>query len=136
MKFLGLDIGDAWTGIAISDALGMFARPYQTIAARDIESCLVTLFTQEPIRAVVIGHPKTMKGTSSDQTKKVEATKQQLEIRFPDVEWILWDERLSSKRASHLKPARSKEEKLQQHAVAASFILSSYLESRYQQQSS
>lgn len=133
MKYLGLDIGDAWTGIAISDALGMFARPYQTIAARDLASSLAELFAQEPIRAVVIGHPKTMKGTASEQTKKVEAAKEQLELQFPDVQWILWDERLSSKRASQLKPARSKEEKLQQHAVAASFILSSYLESQYQQ---
>jgi putative Holliday junction resolvase len=136
MKCLGLDIGDAWTGIALSDALGMFARPYQTIAAADLTAFLTSFFVQEQIRAVIIGHPKTMRGTASAQTEKVEKTKAMLEQQFPDVQWILWDERLSSKRASQLKPARSKEEKLQQHAVAAAFILSSYLESQYQSHTS
>jgi putative Holliday junction resolvase len=128
MKIVGLDIGDQWTGIAISDALGMFARPHKTVPANTLATFLTEFLTQERIGTIVIGYPKTMRGTISEQTKKVEETKASLEAQFPNVTWILWDERLSSKRADALKSARTKEEKLQSHAVAAAFILSSYLD--------
>jgi len=128
MKILGLDIGDVWIGTAISDALGMFARPYQTTTPKELDDFLCLLFAQEPISKVVIGYPKTMRGTISEQTKKVEETKIRLEKIFPQMTFILWDERLSSKRADALKRAKTKEEKIQSHSIAAAFILSSYLE--------
>ncbi len=130
MKLLGLDIGDAWTGTALSDALGITARPYKTAATGELDAFLTALFKQENIGTVVVGYPKTMRGTESDQTKKVVAAKEHLEATFPDKTWVLWDERLSSKRADSLKQSRSKEEKIQAHSVAAAFILSSYLDYR------
>ncbi|MCX5922888.1 MAG: Holliday junction resolvase RuvX [Candidatus Dependentiae bacterium] len=130
MKIVGLDIGDQWTGTAISDALRMFARPYKTTPTKDLIPFLETVLAQEPVTKIVIGYPKTMRGTVSDQTKKVEAAKEKLEQHFPNITWILWDERLSSKRAQTLKAAKTKEEKIQSHSVAAAFILSSYLEFR------
>jgi putative Holliday junction resolvase len=127
MKIIALDIGDTWTGIAISDALGMFAQPHNTVATHELQATLQDLFTKEKINIVVVGYPKTMKGTESEQTKKIVAQKEQLALLFPTLTWILWDERLSSKRAETLKKNRTKEEKLRSHAIAASFILDSYL---------
>ena len=128
MKTIGLDIGDVWLGIAISDALGMFARPYKTFHVKEADAGLKELFAQEKIDKIVIGYPKTMRGTVSDQTKKVELEKERLEKLFPGYTWILWDERLSSKRANTLKQAKTSEQKKQSHSIAAAFILSSYLE--------
>lgn len=128
MKIVGLDIGDVWVGTAISDALGMFARPYKTTTPKELDEFLTLLLTQEPVTKIVIGYPKTMRGTVSEQTKKVENEKERLEKIFPRMEFILWDERLSSKRADALKRAKTKEEKVQSHSIAAAFILSSYLE--------
>lgn len=128
MKILALDIGDAWTGTALSDALGMFAKPYQTTETKNLISFLHDLFVKEKIETIIIGHPRTMKGTSSDQTKKVEEAKIKLEQKFPDKKFILWDERLSSKRADTLKKATTKEEKIKSHSIAAAFILESYLQ--------
>ena len=128
MKTLGLDIGDQWTGIAISDALGFFARPLKTIKTIDIIAELTQLLAQEQISKIVIGYPKTMSGKISEQTKKIEDMKTNLEQKIPSITWILWDERLSSKRAQTLKPAKTKEEKNRAHSVAAAFILSSYLD--------
>lgn len=127
MKILALDIGDVWTGTALSDALGMFAKPYQTKETNKLVSFLSDLFKKEKIETIIIGHPRTMKGTSSAQTKKVEETKVILEQEFPDKTFILWDERLSSKRADTLKKATTKEEKIKSHSIAAAFILESYL---------
>lgn len=128
MKILALDVGDAWTGTALSDALGMFAKPYQTTPSSDLISFLRTLFAHEKINKVIIGYPKTMRGTVSEQTKKVENVKAQLEKEFPDKQFIFWDERLSSKRADVLKKAQTKEDKIKSHSIAAAFILETYLQ--------
>ena len=132
-KTVALDIGDAWTGIAISDILGMVARPYNTVASHKLSSSLADIFKQEQIGTVIVGYPKTMKGHESAQTLKVVAHKEALEKEFPHVTWLLQDERLSSKRASNLrieqgKKTRTPEEKLKGHALAAAFILDAYLE--------
>ena len=128
MKIIALDIGDVWTGSAISDALGFFARPYQTVESAKLEQFLTTLLSKEHISTVVVGHPTTMRGTKSEQTKKIEATTQELKATFPNVTWVLWDERLTSKHADTLKRPKTKEEKIQAHSVAAAYILSSYLD--------
>jgi putative Holliday junction resolvase len=126
-KIAALDIGDKWTGIALSDALGITARPYTTVETTHLFDLIITLQTKERVKKVVVGYPKTMKGTISDQTKKVEQKKEELAARFPTIEWILWDERLSSKRADSLHKGTSKEAKLKSHAIAAAFILETYL---------
>jgi len=68
-----------------------------------------------------------MRGTESEQTRKVRAVFEKLEQKFPTTSWKMWDERLSSKRAANLKKATTKEDKIKSHAIAAAFILSSYL---------
>ena len=128
MKIIALDIGDVWTGTALSDASGIFARPYQTTQTSLLVSFLQELLRKETIEQIVIGYPRTMKGTSSDQTKKVENAKVLLEKEFPTKTFILWDERLSSKRAEALKKGHTKEDKIKSHSIAAAFILESYLQ--------
>ena len=134
-KILALDLGDAWTGVAISDTTGLVARPYTTIAAGKLYPFLHTTLAQEAITTVVVGYPTTLRGTVSKQTEKVLAIKEQLTREFPAITWILWDERLSSKRAED-RPMRTKEDKLKAQARAAAFILDSYLQYRLQQRDS
>lgn len=129
MKVLALDIGDMWTGTAISDALAMFARPLQTVEAKLLMSFLETTLTKEKVERVVVGLPVTLRGTESAQTRKVQATFKKLQDAFPDISWIVWDERFSSQQADELKRPKTKEEKIKSHSVAAAFILQSYLDS-------
>lgn len=128
MKTLALDIGDSWTGIAISDALGLLARPYKTVAAKELGATIETLIREQQLGTIVVGYPKTMKGTHSAQTTKIVATFESLKIKHPSVTWVLWDERMTSKQASVIKRQKNKEDKLQQHAIAAALILGSYLD--------
>jgi putative Holliday junction resolvase len=127
MKIMALDLGDAWVGVALTDPLRFFAKPYKTVPTADLEKFLEEILTKEKISIVVVGYPKTMQGKESDQTRLVVAKKEILNSIFPQVQWILWDERLSSKQARTLKNPKNKEEKLQQHAIAAAIILESYL---------
>jgi putative Holliday junction resolvase len=128
MKIIALDIGDKWTGVAISDPLGIFARPYDTIKTSELFSFLENLITTEQISTIVVGLPTTLRGTQSEQTKKIIAITQELEIKFPIFSWKLWDERFTSKQAAIIKPTKTKKDKLHSHAVAAALILSGYLE--------
>ena len=127
MKILALDLGDVHVGSALSDPLLLLAKPYKTVKAHEVISFLREIFSQEKISTIIIGYPKTMKGSESEQTKKIVSTKELLETTFPDKQWLLWDERLSSKRADALKKTTSKEDKLRSHSIAAAFILESYL---------
>lgn len=127
MKALALDVGDAWTGTALSDDIGLTARPYQTIATGDLYVFLEELLKREPITTIIIGYPITMKGTQSAQTHKVLALKDKLQRHFSSIEFKLFDERMTSKQAAHIKPAKNKQDKLASHSLAAALILSTYL---------
>jgi putative Holliday junction resolvase len=134
MKILALDLGDRWVGSAISDGLGISCKPYQTVELEQLEEFLTRTLVAERISTVVVGYPKTVSsGTESDQTKKIVATKEALELKFADVNgqaitWVLWDERLSSKRAAQGKLSLDKDAKMKSHSVAAAFILQTYLD--------
>jgi putative holliday junction resolvase len=128
MKILALDIGDRWTGVAISDPLGILPRPYDTIKTAELFTSLTKIIDKERISTIVVGLPTTLRGTESEQTKKVLAFTEDLKKLFPAIEWKMWDERLTSKQAATIKSTRTKEDKLRSHAIAAAIFLSSYLE--------
>lgn len=127
-KIAALDYGDVWTGSAISDVMHMFARPYKTVASKDLNSLIQTFITQEKIGILVIGYPQTMRGTESIQTKKITTLFESLKVQFPTLTFVLWDERLSSKKADSLKKGTTKEDKIHSHSVAAAVILTAYLD--------
>ncbi|MDR3646931.1 MAG: Holliday junction resolvase RuvX [Candidatus Babeliales bacterium] len=130
MKTLALDLGDVHVGTAISDVLGITAKPYLTVGATELESFLKALLEKESnITTIVVGLPKTMRGTISEQTQKTIDTKEDLEKKFPQIKWVLLDERLTSKQADQMKQAKTKEDKIKSHSVAAALILRSYLDS-------
>lgn len=128
MRIIALDLGNVWTGIAISDPLAMFAKPHTTVKLEDLTDFLQKFLSTEQVSKVVVGYPKTMRGTESAQTHIAVAMKEKLQQQFPSAQWILWDERLSSKQAQAIKQPKNKEEKLQQHAIAAAVVLQSYLQ--------
>ncbi|MFT6765485.1 MAG: putative Holliday junction resolvase [Alteromonas naphthalenivorans] len=124
MKIVALDLGDQWVGIAMTDISRILARPHTTVALADLESFLTTLLKDEPISTVVVGYPQTLRGTESEQTKKIVKQKEVLEKKFDSVEWVFWDERLSSKQA---QTVGKKGDKYHIHAKAAAVILDAYL---------
>lgn len=134
MKTIGLDIGDTWVGVALSDSLGITCKPLDTIHLNELPTFLKKIVPLESVNTVVIGNPITLKGTNSDQTAKTIAIKEQLALEIPHVDklaiqYVLWDERFSSKRAQAIqKNAHSKEQKRKEHAIAAAFILQGYLD--------
>ncbi len=142
MKIFAFDIGDRWTGVAVSDPDALFARPYTTIETKDLITFISDELAKEQLKTMVVGYPQTLRGTESEQTRKTVDLVKELEREFPTIEWVLWDERLTSRQAQTISKKGSKniqvqkEEKLKEHARAAAFILMSYLERLQFQKSS
>ncbi|HBS48074.1 TPA: Holliday junction resolvase RuvX [Candidatus Dependentiae bacterium] len=134
MKTLALDIGDKWVGSALSDAIGLTCKPYKTVSIEMLNKFLEEALKTEPISTVVVGYPKTLKGNESDQTKKTVQVKEKLETIFAqingrEIKWVLWDERLSSKRAGSIEGRKKGvDDKLKEHSIAAAFILQTFLD--------
>lgn len=128
MRIAALDMGDVWIGVALSDSLGITARPLKTIPYNDLMLTIAELIKDHQVAVFVVGDPQTLKGTASEQTLKVRAQIDTLRAQFPEFEWVLWDERLTSKQAARIHKAHDKQGKLHQHAVAAALILHSYLD--------
>lgn len=133
MKILCLDPGDRWVGTALSDPLGIISTPYQTTELEDLETFLVATIPAHNISTIVVGYPQTLGGRISEQTQKVIDLTNQLKQKFSEIDgktitWILWDERLSSKRAQQLEKGTTPEAKKREHSRAAAFILQSYLD--------
>ena len=128
MKVLALDLGDVWTGTALSDPMKIIARPFKTLKTLELQQELKEIINSQPIDTIVIGYPKTMRGTESEQTKKVLAQKNEIEKNFPDKKIILWDERLSSKAARDIQGKKAKTDTINEHSIAAAVILQTYLQ--------
>ncbi len=129
MKILALDLGDQWTGVAISDPLHIVARPLTTIPTTNLIEFLTAIIEEERITTIVLGYPKTLKGKESYQTLKISAMGDQLKVAFPTITWLWWDERFTSKQAASIIRPKNKEDKLSTHAVAAALLLMGYLDS-------
>jgi putative Holliday junction resolvase len=134
-KVVALDWGTVWTGVAISDISCTFARPLTAVSTPELHAFLKQLLTDESIDTIVMGHPITLKGTASEQTKLVENAYGELNNQFSSVAWALWDERFSSKQAASMGKRRTREQRLNEQARTAAIILDSYLLYKKTQQS-
>ncbi len=131
---IGVDIGKARIGIAVSDPMGILASPYTTLSGKgldaDVEQ-IVSLIKEKDADTVVLGLPLAMDGTDSDMTLYAREFAQKLK-QNTTANIVLWDERLSSYEAEEIlkrqkvKDWRERKKLLDQ--ISASIILQSYLD--------
>lgn len=135
MKKLGLDLGDASLGIAISDREGKFARGLENLKFKNQDVSIplrrvLKLLEDEPVDTVVLGHPKNMDGSIGPQAKACERFKRKLE-KETDVPVVLYDERLTSKMAQSMMIDKGMKQKKRRKTIdqhAAVVILQDYLD--------
>jgi putative Holliday junction resolvase len=141
MRALGIDYGRRRIGLALSDATGMLARPWKTIARvgnpTQVAAALVDELRSlaadgEPVAVVVLGLPRRLSGDASEQTEDVERLAAQLRP-LAGVPLVLQDERLTSREAEQLLARRERDwrrRKERLDAMAAAVILQDYLDAR------
>lgn len=132
MKVMAIDYGDARTGVAISDALGMLVGTTTVIHSRKPEQTaeeLKKLIAEHAPERVVMGFPRNMDGTEGPRAELYRAFAALLE-QVTGREIILWDERRTTVEAHQILSENNyhgKKRKNTVDAVAASLILEGYL---------
>jgi len=133
MRYLALDLGDRYIGIAISDLTGMLARPLEvmlrTSRAADFAH-IGALVQKHHADAIVVGLPFNMDGTEGSQAAWVRDYSADLSKTLA-IAIHLWDERLTTEEAADIMRAQGKRPtKDWIDAVAAAVILQSYLDAQ------
>ena len=133
MKIMGIDYGDARTGVSISDPTGFLAGSPQVISTWNTETLLdqlTELCSREKIEEIVMGLPKNMNATQGERAEKCRALGAALEERT-GLPVIFWDERRTTVEAHailHAAGKKQKKHKKNVDAVAATLILQGYLD--------
>ncbi len=97
-RILGIDVGDKWIGVAVTDPLQITAQGVMTLKRKTRDDDLQAfrdLVEKYEIKKIVAGLPLNMDGSESAQTRKTVNFCQFIKKRL-NVEIIYIDERLTS----------------------------------------
>ena len=102
-RMLGIDFGEARTGLAISDASRLLATGVGNIKGGGLErsaQAIAEVVAAEHISAIVLGLPVNMNGTEGPRAARIRQLAALLEERLPEVPLALMDERMTTMAAS------------------------------------
>jgi putative Holliday junction resolvase len=131
---LGLDLGDARIGVAISDDERRLAVPVGTVrtgAPADLKA-IAAIVRERDVALVVVGHPLLLSGRAGERAHHAERFAEALRS-FLDLPVVLHDERLSTveaERALRDAGTTGRERRRVVDRSAATVILQSYLDAR------
>ena len=132
MRVFAIDYGDARTGIAISDALGMIVGQPTVIHSRNAQKTadeIARLVKEVSAERIVMGFPRNMDGSEGPRAEKYREFAVLVE-QVTGMEVVLWDERRTTVEAHNILSAHNyhgQKRKNTVDAVAASLILEGYL---------
>lgn len=135
MRVLAIDHGSKRMGIALSDAMGIVAQPFEAIPAEPFHqflSRLQEILRDKQVELILVGMPRNMDGSYGPAALKVQEFVAVLKQAVP-ISIQTWDERLTSAQANRYliqadvsrADRRGKVDK-----TAAAILLQSFLDSR------
>lgn len=131
-RIMGIDYGDARTGIAISDLLCSIVGTTTVIHSRKQDKTLAEiqrLVKENDIGKIVLGLPKNMDGSEGPRAELCREFAEQIR-EATGLEVVMWDERRTTVEAHNILSDHNyhgKKRKDTVDAVAASLILEGYL---------
>lgn len=134
-RIMCLDLGQSRTGVAVSDIMGMTAQGAGVIKVTDFDTDLKAykkIIEERNVGTVVIGHPLNLDGSEGAKAQSIREQYELIREALPEVNVILWDERLSTKEAERAFSETGKNWKKKREVIdemAAQIILQSYLDS-------
>jgi len=132
MKIMGVDYGDARTGIAISDLLCSIVGTTCVVPSRNAEKAIadiVKLCKDNMVGEIVVGLPRNMDGTEGVRAEVCREFAGKL-AKATGLPVTMWDERRTTVEAHNILSQHNyhgKKRKNTVDAVAASLILEGYL---------
>ena len=134
-RILAIDYGKKRTGLAVSDELQLIAGGLTTVATATLIEYILDYVKREPVERIVVGLPKQMNNTPSENMCRIEPFVNRLRKLLPDMPVEYHDERFTSVLAHQTilasgigKMARRNKELVDE--ISATIILQSYMESR------
>ncbi len=132
-RSVGLDYGKARTGVAVSDPLGIFASPAETVPSAKIIEYLQNYSRTETIERFVVGYPLNLNGAPAQCAPDVDKFIGRLQKEFPEVPIVLEDERFTTVLAHRamIDGGMKKSDRRDKNSVdriSAAIILQSYLD--------
>ena len=140
MRAMGLDVGDARIGVALSDPLYITAQGLKTIhrvSLRVDTNDIMDIIREYEVDTIVVGLPLSLSGEDTIQTQKVREFRTKLENKARSfgfkVKFDFFDERFTTVIAEDVLIDASvsrKNRKLVVDKMAATIILQSWLDAR------
>jgi len=132
-RIVGIDYGRKRVGVAVSDPLGIFASPMDTVPAAKIIDYLKKYAETESVTRFVVGYPVNMDNTPSEAAADVDIFLKNMAKAFPSVPVTLEDERFTSVLAHRAMidggmKAKDRRDKSSVDKISAAIILQSYLD--------
>ena len=131
-RIMGIDYGDARTGVAISDLLCSIVGSTLVVPSRNKEKAmadLVRIAKENDVGQIVVGLPRNMDGTEGPRAELCRSFADELH-RLTGLPVTMWDERRTTVEAHNILSQHNyhgQKRKNTVDAVAASLILEGYL---------
>ena len=134
MRILGIDYGEARTGLAITDPLNITAQGLETIYNNGSDKVILRkideILEKYEIDTIVIGQPLNMNGTKSERTEITEKFIHKLKCKYNKIKIEIIDERLTTvaahKTMNFLDVNKHKKKNIVD-TISAVYILETYL---------
>lgn len=132
-RIVGIDYGKKRSGVAISDPLGIFASPLETVPSAGLVDFLKNYTQKEQVKLFVVGYPMDLQNRPAEAAKFVDQLLSLLKKHFPAIPVIKEDERFTSQLAfrSLIDSGVKKMDRREKGAVdrvSAAIILQTYLD--------
>ena len=133
-RVLGIDLGEARVGVALSDDLGLLAHPLETVdvSRRDPSARITELAREKQVEAIIVGVPRNMDGSFGPAAVKAREFIERLRERVL-CKVIPWDERLTTvaaERALREAGRKAREQRSVIDQVAAQILLQSWIDAQ------
>lgn len=132
-KILGVDLGAARTGLAVSDELGMFAHGIGNIKSYNMEKASAEIAAKAKelsVALIVVGKPVNMDGSLGEKAQSAIAFANMIE-KLCDIPVTLYDERCTTVMAHmYLRESgvKTKNHRSSVDSLAAQIILQDYMD--------
>ena len=131
-RYLGIDYGTKRVGIAISDGLGLMARPLEVVPRSDVVSRVEDIISAYNVAGLIIGLPTALGGHEGASAEGARTLGEELAAATGlEVEYV--DEKFTSRMAEETlldKGMKRRKRRETVDKVAAAIILQEYLDNR------
>lgn len=134
-RLMAIDFGRKRCGIAVTDTLRIVATALATVPTSRLNEFVLDYVKREPVDAVVVGNPTTMRGEPSESMRYITPAVNRLrKLLPPGIDIIPYDERFTSALAHRamLDAGVKKMDRRDKGAIdrmSAVIILNDYLQS-------